>query len=153
MTDQHMEPDREDVSVNGETTAVNDADQPLRVQLAEETIEARVVKRDGGKIVIHKRVETEPVTAQVDLRHDYMDIDEIEMDEAATERREPWYEGDTLMVPVYEEVLVSYTELRLRKVIRVRNRGATEQVTVEGTVRREVVDIEEIGPDDTRSDS
>jgi stress response protein YsnF len=41
----------------------------------------------------------------------------------------------------------------LRKVIRVRNRGATEQVTVEGTVRREVVDIEEIGPDDTRSDS
>jgi len=152
MTDQHNF-DGDAVSANDESTLAHEQEQPLRIQLAEETLEAHVVERDGGRIVIHKRVETEPVTAQVDLRHDYMEIDEIEMDEAATERREPWYEGDTLMVPVYEEVLVSYTELMLRKVIRIRNQGATEQVDVQGTVRREVVEIEEIGPEDTPSAS
>jgi stress response protein YsnF len=76
-----------------------------------------------------------------------MEIDEIEMDEQADERREPWYEGDTLMVPVYEEVLVSYTQLMLRKIVRVHNRGETEQVNLKGTVRREVVDIEQVDAD------
>lgn len=144
MTDQQSGSDRDVVPVHDEIMGVDDVEQPLRIPLVEETIEARVVERDSGKIVVHKRVETEPVTARVDLHHDKMEIDEIEVEEAATERREPWYEGDTLMVPVYEEVLVSYTELMLRKVIRIRNQGAIEQVDVEGTVQREVVEITEV---------
>jgi stress response protein YsnF len=66
------------------------------------------------------------------------------VNEQAGERREPWYDGDTLMVPVYEEVLVSSTQLMLRKVIRVRNRGAREQVNLRCTVRREILDIEQV---------
>jgi stress response protein YsnF len=144
MTDQQSGSDRDVVPVNDEITVVDDAEQPLRIPLVEETLEARVVERESGKLVIRKRVETEPVTTRVELHHDKMEINEIVVDETATERREPWYEGDTLMVPVYEEVLVSYTELMLRKVIRIRNQGAIEQVDVDGTVRREVVEITEV---------
>lgn len=117
--------------------------EPLRLSIAEEQVEARVVERDQGKIVVHKRIETDPVTAQVDLYHDDMVIDEVVMDKEVDEQREPWYEGDSYIVPVYEEVLVSYTQLMLKKVIRIHNRRAKEQVNLNTTVRREVVEIEE----------
>lgn len=144
MTDKQTDSERD--ILPGSDDPMTD-DDPIRLTLSEETMEARVVERDQGKIRIHKRVETHPVTARVELHHDDMEIDEISMDEKATERREPWYEGDTLMVPVYEEVLTSYTELVLRKVIRVHNRGITEPVDLTGTVRREVVDIEHVDAD------
>lgn len=118
--------------------------EPLHLSIAEEQIEARVVERDQGKIVVHKRIETDPVTAQVDLYHDDMVIDEVLMDEQVDEPREPWYDGDSYIVPVYEEVLISYTQLVLKKVIRIHNRRAREQVNLSGTVRREVVEIEEL---------
>lgn len=119
--------------------------EPLQLGIAEEQIEARVVERDQGKIVVHKRIEIDPVVAQVDLYHDDMVIDEVAMDKEVTEQREPWIEGDSYVVPVYEEVLVSYTQLMLKKVIRIHNRRAKEQVNLSSTVRREVVEIEELG--------
>jgi stress response protein YsnF len=143
MTDQHSRFDRDTAPAPGDARSGSEEDSSLRIPLVEETLEARVVEREQGRIVIRKRVETETVTDRVELHHDAMEIDEVEVNEEASERLEPWYEGDTLMVPVYEEVLVSYTELRLKKVVRLRNRGATELVEVEGTVRREVVDIDE----------
>lgn len=141
MTDEdtgaRQAPDDRDPTTSGH--------EPLHLSIAEEQVEARVVERDQGKIVIHKRVETDPVIAQVDLYHDDMVIDEVAMDEQVAERREPWFEGDSYLVPVYEEVLVSYTQLVLKKVIRIHNRRAKEQVNLSGTVRREVVEIEELG--------
>jgi uncharacterized protein (TIGR02271 family) len=119
-------------------------DETIRLPLMEETLEAQVVDRQQGKVLIHTRVETEPLQARVDLRHDDVVIDQLQVNELAAERREPWYEGATLMVPVYEEVLVTETKLLLRTIIRVHNKGRHEQVNLRGTVRREVVDIEGI---------
>jgi stress response protein YsnF len=128
-----------------ERTQVTTGQEPLRLSIAEEQLEARVVERDQGKIVVHKRIETDPVIANVDLYHDDMVIDEVVVDEDVTEQREPWHEGDSYLVPVYEEVLVTYTQLRLKKIIRIHNRRAKEEVKLSGTVRREVVEIEELG--------
>lgn len=139
-SDHDVFPDRDDSDMVAE-------EETVRLPLLEETLQARVIEREQGKILIHTRVESEPVTAKVELHHDDIVIDELEVNEEATERREPWYDGETLMVPVYEEVLVSSTQLMLRKVIRLRNRGAREQVRLRGTVRRQVVDIEEVDPE------
>jgi stress response protein YsnF len=122
-----------DAEVPGET---------IRLPLMEETLEAHVVDREQGKVLIHTRVATEPVQASVDLHHDDVVIDQVEVNELAAERRDPWYEGATLMVPVYEEVLVTETKLVLKEVIRLHNRGRVEQVNLRGDVRREVVNIE-----------
>jgi stress response protein YsnF len=89
-------------------------------------------------------VETEPVVASVDLQQDRYVVDRVDVNELADERREPWYEGNTLVVPVYEEVLVTETKLMLREVVRLQNAGGIEQINLTGTVRRDVVDIEEI---------
>lgn len=123
-----------------------DVDQATEhLTLAEETLEAHVVERHIGNVLIHTRVETQPVTAQVNLHHDEVVIDRVAVNEHATERRGPWYEGETLMVPVYEEVLVTRTQLVLREIVQVRNRGRVEPIKLKGSVRREVVDIEEEG--------
>ena len=131
----------DDTSASGGTNTGTDG--PLRLPLVEENLEAHVVEREQGRIRIHKRVETEPVQAQVDLHHDHLVVERVAVDEIVTERREPWYEGNALMVPVYEEVLVTETKLLLKQVIRLENQGRTEQVNLKGTVRREVVDIDE----------
>ncbi len=144
MTNQRPTSDHDALPGGDTAGTANDEPGTQHLSLAEETLEARVTRREQGKILIHTRVETEAMTAKVDLRHDDMVIDEIEVNERAAERREPWYEGETLMVPVYEEVLVSSTQLMLRKVIRVHNRGEKEPVNLKGTVRREVVEIDEV---------
>ena len=119
-------------------------DETIRLPLTEEILEAHVVERERGVLRIHRRVETEPVVASVDLQQDRYVVDRVQVNELADERREPWYEGNTLVVPVYEEVLVSETKLMLREVVRLQNAGGIEQINLTGTVRRDVVDIEEI---------
>lgn len=122
-------------------------EEPLNLALSEETLEGRVVERRQGTVRIHTRVETDRVTAAVDLHHDDVAIDHIDVNEDADVRREPWYEGEALMIPVYEEVLVTQTQLVLKEVIRLRNKVRVERVNLEGEVRRDVVDISETNDD------
>jgi stress response protein YsnF len=126
------------------TTSQATGDETIRLPLTEEILEAHIVERERGALRIHRRVETEPVVAAVDLQQDRYVVDRVQVNELADERREPWYEGNTLVVPVYEEVLVSETKLMLREVVRLQNAGGIEQINLTGTVRRDVVDIEEI---------
>jgi len=128
MSDHHGEPDEQ-----------------LTVPLAEETLEATVTERQTGTVRIRTRVESTPVREEVTLHRDEVEIERISRNEEVAERRDPWPEGDDLMVPVYEEIPVTEVRLVLREVIRVRRIVATEQAAIEGEVRREVAEIEREG--------
>jgi stress response protein YsnF len=112
--------------------------------LAEETLEASVVEKRRGKVVIHMRVESYPAESAAQLGHDDVVVERITKDEEVTERREPWREDGALMIPVYKEMLVTETRLVLQEVVRVQRRQRLEQVSVEAEVRRDVVDIETV---------
>ncbi len=129
-----------------DTNATHDLLDPeaIHLTLAEETLEAHVVERQKGTVRIQTRVETQRVKAAVDLHHDDVVIEHLAVNKDADSRREPWYEGDSLMIPVYEEVLVTQTQLVLREVIRLRNKGHVERVDLKGVVRRDVVDITQV---------
>ena len=129
------EHERDDVAVG---------DDELRIPLAEETVEAHVTERQKGKVVFTKRVETVPVEAKLDLRRDNVVVERREMDEVVDAPRDPWYEDDTLVIPLYEERYVTEKRLVLREEVRVRNVPKIEHVTLKETVRREVVDIDEV---------
>jgi len=116
----------------------------VTLPLSEETLEARVFETEIGKVRIHKRVETDRLEQDVELSHDDVVVERAERNEVVKERREPWLEGEVLIIPVYEEVLVSEKRLMLREVIRVARGRQSERVNVGGEVRREVVDIERI---------
>lgn len=144
MPSNHSEHQNRDIDTPIDSTTHPDAvRETIRLPLVEETLEARVVEREQGSLRIHRRVETESVQTSVDLRQDRYVVERTEINELTAERREPWYEGDTLAVPVYEEVLVTETRLMLREVIRLHNAKDIEQVNIRGTLRREVIDIEE----------
>ena len=134
-----------DAVFDEQSPAPADTDQDtINIALAEETMEARIVERQQGKVRIHTTVETQRVKASVELHADEYVVERYEVNEDADARREPWYEGDSLMIPVYEEVLVTKTQLVLREVIRLRNTGSIERVDLKGVVRRDVVDITQI---------
>ena len=116
----------------------------VTLPLSEETLEARVFETEIGKVRIHKRIETDRLEQDVELSHDDVVVERAERNEVVKERREPWLEGEVLIIPVYEEVLVSEKRLMLREVIRVARGRQSERVNVGGEVRREVVDIERI---------
>lgn len=120
----------------------DEIDDEATLQLREETLQARVVDREKGKVLVHKRVETTPLSEDVTLRQGRVDIERIARNELVEERLDPWYEGELLMIPVYEEVPVTEIRLVLKEIVQIRQGETTEQVTVEGETRREVVDIE-----------
>jgi uncharacterized protein (TIGR02271 family) len=116
-------------------------DEKLTFSLAEEHLRADVRERQVGTVSISKRTEELPVEADIDVQHDEVHVEHREINEPMPEARDPWYEGDTLVVPVYEEVLVTEKRLYLKEEIRITLVKATEQVHVQDTVRRQVVDV------------
>ncbi len=116
-------------------------DEELTFSLAEEQLRANVRERQVGTVSISKRTEVLPVGADIDVHHDEVHVEHREVNEPMAEVRDPWYDGDTLVVPVYEEVLVTEKRLYLKEEIRITMVKTTEQVHVEDTVRRQVVEV------------
>jgi uncharacterized protein (TIGR02271 family) len=118
--------------------------QTLRVPVAEEDLTARVVEQEQGAVRITKRVEEVPMRADIDLRTDDVAVTRHARDEVVAEAREPWYEGDELVIPLYEERLVTEKRLVLIAEVRVRSTPSVETVHLRDTVRRETVDVERV---------
>ncbi len=116
----------------------------IRVPLREERLEAQTVPTQLGSVMFHKRIEEVPSVEDVELHQDDVSVERISSDELVDAREDPWYEGDTLVIPVYQEKIVTETRLVLSELLRVKRKERIEHVMVEGTVRREVVDVEPI---------
>lgn len=114
----------------------------LHVPLAEEALTAHVQERELGIVRITKRVETIPMGAAIDLRTDAVEVTRHPCDEIVEEPRAPWYDGNELVIPLYEERLVTEKRLVLIEEVRVRSTPRIESVQLHDTVRREVVDVE-----------
>ena len=116
----------------------------IRVPLREERLEAQTVPTQLGSVMFHKRIEEVPSVEDVELHQDDVSVERISSDELVDAREDPWYEGDTLVIPVYQEKIVTETRLVLSELLRVKRKERIEHVMVEGTIRREVVDVEPI---------
>jgi len=126
--------------------ADDDASERLVVPVHEETIEPHVRQIDAGAVRVHKRVETVPVETTVDASRDQVTVERVRVDRPVERAPEPWQDGDTLVIPVVEEVVVTEKRLVLREEVRITRQRVTEQIPIRDTVRREVVELEEIPP-------
>jgi len=111
--------------------------------VAEEAI-AHVREVDRGKLVIDKRVEVVPHRANVDVGTDRVEIERIPVNEELDTPPETRQEGDTLIVPVVEEILVIAKRYRVVEEIHIRKFRDVETRTFEEDLKREVVDIQEV---------
>jgi uncharacterized protein (TIGR02271 family) len=123
------------------------ADSRFTVPLAAEALVAGTREVEKGRVVIHKRVETAPVVKAVEVGHDEVDIERVPIGQDIEEAPAIRHEGDTMIVPVIEEVLVVEKRLRLIEEIRITSRRVTEEREIREDLRREVVEIsgEDVG--------
>lgn len=118
----------------------------VAIPVHEEVLEPRTRDVEVGTVRIRKRVETVPSETAVEAGRDEVSIERVRVDRPVDAVPAPRQEGETLIIPVVEEVLVTETRLVVREEIRITRRRVTERVPVRADLRREVVEIEELQP-------
>jgi uncharacterized protein (TIGR02271 family) len=115
----------------------------LTIPLAAEELVPRRREVRKGRVLIHKRVETSPVEEEIEVEHEVVDIERVPVGRDVDEVPPVRQEGDTMIVPVVEEVLVIEKRLSLVEEVRITKRRVAETETVSDELRREVIDVEE----------
>lgn len=113
---------------------------------AEELLTA-VREVDRGNVRIEKSVEHIPVRKDVDLTSDVVNIERVPVDEVFDEKPESRQEGETLVIPVVEEVLVLTTRYRVIEEVRVTRQQEIHTEHIETDLRRELVDVSQLDAD------
>jgi uncharacterized protein (TIGR02271 family) len=111
--------------------------------LYEEQLRIDKQTHEIGEIVIRKVVEEVPTQAEVDAIHEELDVERVSVDEVVQQRREPWREGNVLVVPVYEEQMVVVRQLVMREQLRISLHQVTEKHFLTDTLKREHATVED----------
>jgi uncharacterized protein (TIGR02271 family) len=99
---------------------------------------------EAGRIRVAKRVETtESIIDEPLLRQGY-DIQRTQLNRIIDDVPQPRYDGDALILPILEEVLVVEKRLILREEIRITRIQEEVRDPQTHTVRREHVDVERV---------
>jgi uncharacterized protein (TIGR02271 family) len=105
---------------------------------------------DRGGVRIHKRVrEREESVSQPTMREE-VDVERVPIGRAIESAPEVREEGDTLIIPVVEEMLVVQKQLVLKEEIRITKRRFTEDEEVRVVLQEEDVEVERIGDEEGR---
>ena len=116
----------------------------VRVPVVEERL--RVEKRPtAGEIEVRKTVEEAEEVVRVSLQRGEVEVERVTHNRQIDGPMGQRVEGEWLIVPVVEEVLVVEKRLVLKEEIRIRTTAAERQEEVRGRVRRERVDIVPVG--------
>jgi len=107
----------------------------------------RVEKREfeSGRVVVHKTVVERDEVVDIILRQQDLSVERVPVGRVVEEAPQTRQEGDTLIVPILEEVLVVKKRLVLKEELHIRKQSSerTEQKTVR--LRSEQVEIEQTG--------
>jgi uncharacterized protein (TIGR02271 family) len=129
-----------------------DRDQ-IVVPVHEEVVEPVRREIDAGAVRIATRVETTPTEWETTLRRDNVTIERVPVGQPVEAVPEARWEDDTLIVPVLEEEIVVSRRLVLREEIRITRWSEARAVSGTEPLRREIVDIERVGPDEATADT
>lgn len=118
-----------------------DVGDTIMIPRREEVLVPTTEEVEVGTVRISKRVEQVPVEQTVDAMLDDLLIERVAIDRPIASAPAPRHEGNTIVIPVVEEVLVTEKRLMLKEEIRITRRKVAQPVTIRDTVRREVVEI------------
>lgn len=123
-----------------EPTVVTEAIPVIRESL-------QVGKREvvRGKVTLHKTVEEILETVHVPLRRETIEVTRVPKDEIVSEVSSLKQEGDTLILPIYEEVVVVEKRLRLIEEVHITTKRSEHSDVREVSFRQEKVRLERDG--------
>lgn len=127
-------------------SAFGDSTQIVIPLLEEQLKIARQTVLTGG-VRVHKTVNERTETIDEPTSKEEMEIQRVPVNQFITEPPAVRYEGDVMIVPLMEEVLVVEKKLVLREEIRITKRRNTLRNPQQYVVRREEATLEQIQPD------
>ncbi|MFC0252060.1 DUF2382 domain-containing protein [Massilia consociata] len=117
----------------------------LRIPVIEEQLDVgtRVVETGRG-VRIHKTVSEQPVTIDERLTREEVDVRHVPVDRIVALEEAPAtrHEGDTLVVPVLEEVLVVERRLRIKEELHITRIRHEERYQDTVPLKAERVEVE-----------
>jgi uncharacterized protein (TIGR02271 family) len=117
------------------------------IPVIEERLELDKARRDTARVRVRKSVETEDRTITETHVEQTYDIERVPVNRAVQEAPQPRYEGDTLVLPVLEEVLVTEKRLILREEVRIRRKRQERSAPATHTLLREQVQVDRTPPE------
>jgi uncharacterized protein (TIGR02271 family) len=133
------------------STTFGNSEQTVIPLLAEQLNIARQKILTGG-VRVHKTVSEHTETVDEPTLREELEIQRVAVNRFVTEAPAVRYEGDVMIVPLLEEVLVVEKKLVVREEIRITTRRDTLRNPQQYVVRREEATLEQIKPD-ARSES
>jgi uncharacterized protein (TIGR02271 family) len=119
-----------------------------RIPLVQEELSISKRQREKGRVVVQTIPRERQELIEQELERVDVEIERIPIDRVVETPPDIREEGDTLVIPVIEEVVVVEKRLVLREEIRVHRRRSVEQFQQSVTLRSEDVKIERLGPSD-----
>ena len=115
------------------------------IPVVEETLRVEKREYESGRVLVHKTVTERDEVAEVLLRQQDLIVERVPVGRAVSEAPPTRQDGDTLIVPILEEVLVVEKRLFLKEELHIRKHSSerTEQHKVR--LRTEHVEIEQTG--------
>ncbi len=131
----------------GDGVAMAPQESALTVPVIVESVHVEKVEIDRGGYRLTKRVDLRDVIVDEPLRHETVTIDRCPVDRQLAEGEVPTvrYEGDTMIVPVVKEIVVTQRRLVLVEEIRIVRVHGTHRDPQSVAVREEHVEIERLG--------
>lgn len=117
------------------------------IPLLEEELKIARQKVLTGGVRVHKTVAERTETINEPTLREQLEVQRVEINKFIETAPPVRYEGDTMIVPLVEEVLVVEKKLVLREEIRILKRRDTVQNPQQIVVRREEATLEQIKPD------
>ena len=126
-------------------TVVSTDQDPLVIPVVAEQLAVGTRTVDTGRGVrVHKTVVEQPVTIDERLARDEVEVRHVPVDRIVALEEAPAnrYEGDTLIVPVLEEVLVVERRVRIKEELHITRIRHSEQYQEQVTLKAEQVEVE-----------
>ena len=138
--------------MTGDSNSTVDGTARLTVPVHQEELHVGVRTVDTGRGVrVRKTVGEHDQLIEDTLMHDEIDVRHVPVDKivALSEAPASRYEGDTLIVPILEEILVVEKRLRIKEEIHITRSKRPQRFSETVAVKSETVSVERFdeGPD------
>ena len=117
------------------------------IPVVEEALRVEKREVESGRVVVHKTVTERDEVAEVSLRKQDLVVERVPVGCVVSEAPQTRQEGDTLIVPILEEVLVVEKRLVLKEELHIRKQSSERMERQTVRLRREQAEIKQTGRD------
>lgn len=117
-------------------------EQTMVIPVIDEQVRIDKTVVETGRVRVQKRVHEETQTYNLPTLHQTVDVERVPINRVVEQAPEARYEGDTLVIPVVREEVITMTRLVLVEEVRLKNTYRTDVVSQPVTLRREEVIVD-----------